>query len=428
MSLNTASVPRPSVATLVAPLILVGAFAVPFLYFERRSVAVLAVAGLLVLALLAMDKAALAILALPGVLLTQRVGGAISLSDVVLTAAGLTAVAAQAPRWLSPQARLLLRCFAIYLGLVGVSVIVSPEVRGVLALLQRVALVAGSVCVGAWLVRTGRVTVALRLLVAGMASLAAAAVLTSISTGFAPAYALGYHKNFTGSVLATTLTVLLIAPAAFRLSPAVRAGAVALLAAGVLAAQSRGAYVALLIAFLVWVVRAPTQTRRRYLPVAVIAAGAMGFLLYSSVTSQLALDDRHDSIDQRVEVETATRELWLANPIAGVGPRYYKTSGFVGYQPPNNVVNETLAESGFVGLLGFVVLVAGSAVACWRSQGQLALAATCVLLGRFGHGLLDIYWTAGTTTLPWLITGLGLAGAGAAVAQRSREPAVAGTA
>jgi hypothetical protein len=32
-----------------------------------------------------------------------------------------------------------------------------------------------------------------------------------------------------------------------------------------------------------------------------------------------------------------------------------------------------------------------------------------VVSGRFVHGLLDIYWVAGTTTLPWLIAGMGLA-------------------
>ena len=55
------------------------------------------------------------------------------------------------------------------------------------------------------------------------------------------------------------------------------------------------------------------------------------------------------------------------------------------------------------------MFVIGSLLGLGRLQGDLATAALCVVSARFVHGLFDIYWTGGTTPLPWIVAGMALA-------------------
>ena len=388
---------------------MLAAFSVPFLYVASPRIG-LAYAGVyLLVAALAIHKAFFAILAVPAVLAVQRAGGAISVSDLVLTAAAATAVAGGVPKRLSPPAATTMRALGVFLLLLLPSVAANLGPTGVLEWLHRIVLVGGGILVGVWIVELDRQRLALRLLLAGMAGLAVAAILTAANTGFQAAYPLGYHKNFVGSVLASTLLVLLVAPRSFALSRPVQVLSVLALLGGLLASQSRGGMLAVVVGSAVWVLRSEAGQRRRLLPVIAVIAVGLGTLAWNSVQEQLVSGDQHSSLEQRFDVEAQTRALWEEEPLLGVGLRYYNTPQYEGYQPPNNVLNEALAESGVPGLLGLVVLVTGATVAAWRAQGALAVAATCVLLSRVAHGMVDIYWVAGTGTLPWLILGMGLA-------------------
>lgn len=142
--------------------------------------------------------------------------------------------------------------------------------------------------------------------------------------------------------------------------------------------------------------------------------------------TELVANNKFSSINQRVVVERATRQLWEKHPLTGVGLRYFKTPRYarLGYQPPNNVLNEILAEAGVFGLLGFLVFVVGSLVSLGRVAGDLGAAGLSVVAGRFTHGLFDIYWTGGTTALPWVIAGMGFAGAVAARRGITSDPDV----
>jgi O-antigen ligase len=140
-----------------------------------------------------------------------------------------------------------------------------------------------------------------------------------------------------------------------------------------------------------------------------LGAIALALIAVLSVKDQLQAQERHGSLNQRFEVERTTRQLWLDHPYTGVGLRFFKTPAYAGYQAPNNVVNEILAEAGILGLLGFLVFAVGALVGLSRIPGDLAAAALCVVAGRFVHGMFDIYWTGGTTALPWVIAGMGLA-------------------
>src|SRR5206468_2394850 len=82
----------------------------------------------------------------------------------------------------------------------------------------------------------------------------------------------------------------------------------------------------------------------------------------------------HTSITQRLESERATRQLWLHHPFTGVGLRFFATPRYVGYQPPNDDVNEALAEGGIPALIGFVVFIIGSIWGLARGREALAAA------------------------------------------------------
>jgi hypothetical protein len=236
------------------------------------------------------------------------------------------------------------------------------------------------------------------------------AVADTVASGFAPAYPFGYQKNFVGSVTATVLLVLLAAPGQFQL-PArwLQVGGVST-AAGLLASQSRGAMIAFAAGVLIWSLRRPVQASRVYRRRATLLlfAVAVASVAALSAKDQLQVEEIN-SATQRVRIAHTTRELWTEHPYTGVGLRYFKTPRYVEYPEPNDVVNEALAEAGVIGLLGFVVFVIGSLLGLSRLKGDLATAALCVVAARFVHGLLDVYWTGGTTSLPWIVAGMALA-------------------
>jgi hypothetical protein len=163
---------------------------------------------------------------------------------------------------------------------------------------------------------------------------------------------------------------------------------------------------------LIWSFRRPVQPSRVYRRRAtlLLLATVLAFVAVLSAKDQLQVEGPViNSATQRVRTARTTRQLWTEHPYTGVGLRYFKTPKYAEYPEPNDVVNEALAEAGVIGLLGFFVFVVGSLVGLGRLQGELATAALCVVAARFVHGLLDIYWTGGTTSLPWIVAGMALA-------------------
>jgi hypothetical protein len=399
----------------VASVLLLGllyAAAVGFLLTGSRRLAVIATLVAVLAAFAARRTIVVAVLAVPGIFLIQRAPAIdVSFTDVIVSGAAVMAFAAGMQRRLAPHARVVLASFAFYLGLLLGSVVFNHSVRSDLEWFHRVALVAGSILVGAWLVHERQHVNALRLLLLVTCVLSAVAVFDSVTNDFDPAYPLWFHKNFMGSTAATTLLVAVAAPDEFRLPPRWLRLAVTLSAAGLVASQSRAAMLAAAAGLFIWFFRTHPDRRRQSWKLAVVALVFFVGFVGQSVRTQVAEQqgNRHSSISQRIEVETATQQLWKDNPMTGVGLRFFATPRFEGHQPPNNVLNEVLAEAGVPGLLGFLVFLGGAIVGLARGRGPLALAGLCVVSGRFVHGLLDIYWVAGTTTLPWLIAGMGLA-------------------
>ena len=200
--------------------------------------------------------------------------------------------------------------------------------------------------------------------------------------------------------------------------PRLQAAAVVLIAGGLLASQSRGgmlaAAAAVLIAFMLDPRGHSRQVRRFSILVALVLAGVV-FVSVRHQLNQTRAELNNGSIGVRFNVERVTRDLWRTSPVYGVGLKYFNTGNFGQFAlPANNVVDNELAESGVIGLIGFTVLQ-GSLIAAGvrrRRSGKLVAAAVGILVGALLHGMVDIYWTAGALTMPFVIMGIALAGSG----------------
>lgn len=398
-------------------LALYSAIAGALLATGRTLVAAFLVALCVALSALALNSQSISVLAVPAVFLVERLDlGSVDLSysDALLIAASAVAVPALS-RWpLSSRARLLLLGLAVYLGLVTLTIGFHPSIRSFAEVFHRAVLVGGSVIIGVQLVRTGRHVQALRLLLAATVTVSLAAVVTTLSTGLQPAYPWGLHKNFIGSLFATFLLLAVIHYRVFRLPAAARFPLVLTLGAGLLAAQSRGAFLTLLVGLLVLAVRRQGSHTLPVRAAAVLAVCGIAALIVVSVQNQLQerleTGNPNDSLAQREQVETATFDLWRENWLVGVGLKYFTTGEFgAANQAPNNVLNESMAETGIVGTAGFLILQGAAVLALARGSGPLSTAGLAVVVGRLLHGQVDIYWSAGTAALPWLIAGFGLA-------------------
>jgi hypothetical protein len=386
---------------------------VGYLALHDRRLAIGAAALGLLAGVVAENLARLAIVATVGVWLIERVPGNVSVTDVLIGLAGVAAALSGAGEAIHPRGRLVLRSFAFYLATLSVTLAFNHSFRSDVEWLHRIALVSGAVCVGAWLVVTGLERTALRLSLTVASCVAAVTLVEGATVGFTQTIRpLGYQKNFVGSILATVLITLLVAHRRFALPGRVIRFSTLLLIGGLVASHSRGAMVALAVGVLIWFFRGSPGANQRLRAAAIVAAIGVSVFTAVSVWGELHQGaGRHNSLTVRSEVEKQTRDLWIHHPWTGVGLRFFKTPRYAGYQAPNNVIDEIAAEAGIFGILGFLVFMGGALIGLGRLHGDLATAGLCVVAARFAHGLFDIYWTGGTTTLAWIVAGMGLAGA-----------------
>jgi polysaccharide biosynthesis protein PslJ len=400
------------------------ALLVALLVTVSAPVAAAVCAVIVLFAFVAGDTVRLAVLAVVGVWVTTRAPGVdVSFADLVVAGAGVLALFAGAGRALGPSGRLLFKSFAIYLACLAPTLLVNANLRSSFEWFHRVSLVGGAVLVGAWLVMSGRHHLALRLLLLYTAFVAIVAIGDSLSSGLSPAYPLGYHKNFVGSISTTVLLVLIAAPDEFRLPRRWLVWAGLVIAGGLVASQSRAAMVSFVVGILIWLFRERRRASIWLRRAAIVVTLGIAVFAGISLKNQFAAGDQFSSITYRVQIEHATHRLWEDHPYFGVGLRFFYLPQYAGYSPPNNVVDEVLAEGGVIALGGFVVFVFGALVSLGRLSGGLGAAALMVVSARFVHGLFDIYWGAGTTTLPWLIAGMGIAWSTRPRAPRARAPA-----
>jgi hypothetical protein len=381
----------------------------------HRPVAVLAVVVLGGAAVVASRPVLLATLAVPMLLWTHRLGPAISYADAGLAASSLLALPALSRSGALKLAGPALRASSIYLSLVLITVVANPSGAAVTEWVHRIILINGAVVVGVWVTVEGTLRSALRLLAALAAFLAVAAAVTSVATGFQPAYPLGFHKNFVGSACVSVLLLLVAAPDEVRLPARLRVITLVALGVGILATQSRGAMLGATLGTLIWLFRslrsrAEGRGRQRGRVLAVLVGIGLAYFSITSIHAQLT--DKTTSVTSatiRVKAEAYAREIWRSSPITGVGLRYFNSGRFPGAINPTNAFDSELAEAGLIGTAGFTLFHLGLFRVLWRLRSNLGVAALAVMSARFLHGQIDIYWSAGVSSLPFVVLGAALA-------------------
>jgi O-antigen ligase len=177
---------------------------------------------------------------------------------------------------------------------------------------------------------------------------------------------------------------------------------------GVLAFQSRGAIIALVAGVLVTMARSPV-IRRRTAPALVILV-PLALFAFFSLDSQLERQQETgtSSITERDRYRDLAIDAWHASPMVGQGMRFFTSGRYALDSDPHNIIVASLSETGVVGLVALLGLLAFTLRVTWRLGSGLALAATAAVVARFTHGLFDVYWVAGTQLLPWILVGMAL--------------------
>jgi len=195
--------------------------------------------------------------------------------------------------------------------------------------------------------------------------------------------------------------------------------ALPLLGISLLAAGSRGPVLALVVGLLVLVSLslADKRVRARLLTVAAAASVAVAIVpllvpgeAIERSTSFLIGSQEGVSSNGRLELWGRAVDAFLEQPLLGLG-----TGGFAELEPvfqyPHNILLESAAELGVVGLVAVAVLLAATAArlsAVWRSSVGATRAHTALTGGFFAAGLVNALLSdaiEGTAQL-WLAAGL----------------------
>lgn len=338
----------------------------------------------------------------------------VSAADVVLLV-GVCIVLVRGAR-IPPRASLILRGVAAYQAILLVAVAYHPTPAAVVDWGHRFFLMAGGLLVGIELARMGSRSVALRIFAYACAVVASVAMIQAILTNFEPVYPLGLSKNLAGEILAGGSLVAICLGRQIFTNGAERAVMPIVVLGGLAATQSRGAWIGLAVALILWAFYVRPSGKVIVAMVVLGVAGAVYIATSLEAESQLENSQQTSSLESRQFFEDVARGDFAESPWVGQGIRYYldPESGFPAplsedgsaRPSPHNVVLETLSESGVVGMLAFVVLLGHTAVCLLRRRTAFSVLALVSLAGNLTHGLVDIYWLAGSLTVPWVLCGL----------------------
>lgn len=413
----------------------VGAFEFVVAWVATSSIAatISISAAVLLLAACFVWPFAIMVAAFPASFATWRVGPAaidISAADLI---AFLGAVAALPfVPWHGRAFRSVLLAMAGYSAVVAVAVVAHPSSTAAIEVVHRFVMVMGAVCIGAAIVRTRHVTAALRSLVIVAAIFSVAAVVDTLSHGLRPAYAFGVQKNAAGSLLIVSFLVVFFGHGSLRWSRRATITFGTILLIGLAATQSRGAVLALVAVFAVYVARMSWHGRAaqlaKFAPVILVVGVALITAATLSFQSQRAThtgnNAKFGSIGSR---ETTFSVAWSKvikpHPILGAGPKWFTRPDAPSGEPHNLLIDE-LSSTGAFGLAAFLLLLAAILKIVRQIDHPLADLAWYAVLARLLAAMVDVYWVAGPNTLPFLV--LGLAIGADAIDRNSRHDLVAG--
>jgi O-Antigen ligase len=390
-----------------------------YLAVVHPKLALVLVGGGVVIALIARSPVSIALLVAPAAFNVSRLtlGHGIAFPDVVLAIATVLSFPALSKFGTPKGVSFIRRWFAVYMMAMAVIVLLHPSGRSLIEAVHRTLLVGGALNVGAWIYLAGKTRLALRILAVVATVAGVICILDGAHHRFhIAAQPLGLQKDYVGSILGLSLLVILAAPDELEISTRWRVVCVIAIGGGLAASQSRGAMLGLVVGVAVWFLRSHSSNRRRSFLAAVVIG--IGFLAFSGYLVKSQLADRTatqntNSVAVRTKTEAATLNLWRTAPVIGVGinyfddPKYQEMNHFL--VAPTNVVVQALAEGGIVLAAGFIIFELGALSVLVRHRNALAVAALAMVADRLAHGMLDIFWTAGNSSLPWLIAGMGMA-------------------
>lgn len=366
--------------------------------------------GVLVVGLTLRAPVALPVVAVPFLLLVNRVGGTLSVSDLVLFAAFWPALLF-CRRPLSPPMRGVLWATAFYQATVLFTVIVNPYAANATEWVHSWLLVGGALLVGWAIGAAGYARIALGLYVAAAAAVAVTALgqwvvnLTQGNTG--PVYLnepFSMHKNYIGCVLAFAAMVVYTRPRWLRWNDLVCLALFTLFVAGILVAQSRQALIGVAVAVAVVALRPDPHRHRSKVVLLAVAGGAL--VVGTLVQDQLESGDQYNSAYQRLVWFQQSIEIWQEYPVFGAGLRWWYTDRFdEKFQPPNAEF-EMLSSGGIVGLVGFLVMFLAILVILWRVDSRYGTLAFVMILMRFVQGQFDLFWVAAQVSIPFVVAGV----------------------
>ncbi|MCW4458870.1 O-antigen ligase [Microbacterium sp. MPKO10] len=355
------------------------------------------------------DPMVIVSLAVPATLVLARIGGVLSVSDLVLAASTAVAIVMIRPRDLTAM-QTLLWAGAAYAAASVPTLILNVYSENVIEWGHELVLVLGSMIVGFAIGRTGRTGLAIGSYVAGCLAIAFWAIGTFLiayaTTGqLIEVYLPNLHKNTIGGMLSAAIVMIYARPPWLRLNPVPYWTVLAILSAGVAVSQSRQAMIAAIAGLIVVSLRRRPETGRRPTFIWIAAAPVLIYAL-SMLASQLESDNRFNSAYQRLTWYGDSIDIWLTSPIFGVGLRWWYTSRFGdGFQPPNAEL-EVLTSVGIVGLLAFLALFIVAFFALWRLDPVYGTVGAAVVITRLTQSQFDLYWVAGQASLLWIVAGI----------------------
>ena len=235
---------------------------------------------------------------------------------------------------------------------------------------------------------------------------------TAVLAATFPVHDFGLQKNPVGQLIANAILLLIGFRALHRFLPLL-----VVLVPGLVLTQSRGAILAAAIGVTVIVLMRGLSVRQlaiRLVPL-VLAAGLTFVLLPGSARQHITTVSASQStsasysIWYRDQYAKDAKRIIDAHQWSGVGIGNYGIANAASTNPvedPHDVLLLQAAEGGYLLAAGFVVIIAGCALALIRVRRiDLAPAAAGVLLATVAHGLVDVYWVRGTPVLSWVLVG-----------------------
>jgi len=389
-------------------LVLSVAGALGILSADYGSLAIFVAVIILALGLASTDLVLLPVLAFPATLVMIRTGP-LSVSDLVLIVATVPALMLYR-RTEAKGLQPLLWAGAVYLACLVPTLVLNRYLGNYIEWAHELILVLGSLLVGWVTGRAGRAGAALLAFQLGCVGIGVAATLQALyllrTTGvFGPAYLEFLHKNFIGNTLAFSFLIALVRPRWLNWPTWFHLFVMVVSVLGIAASNSRQAVVSVFagVAFLALRSWGRGATRRGrvllllLIPAVIATAG--------TVSEQLESGDAFNSTSQRLTWYAESLRIWQQSPLFGVGLRWWNTGDHPAFQPPNAFF-EMISSAGVLGLFGFLVLCIAGLWVVLLLPRQYADLAAVVMIARFVQGQLDLYWVAGQSALPWMMTGL----------------------